>query len=449
MQTRRIPRLTETTRGLIASGDRTRLNTLFASLHPWDAARVTTSLTREEQEQLLLLLGPETAADVVEELEDPRAAELISKLPVDRASHILDQMESDKGADLLQTLPQKTSRQILEKMRAEEREEALELLTYPPHTAGGLMMKEFIAVDQNRSVGDLVQELRVNAQKYKAYRISYIYVVDGGQRLVGVLPLRDLLLGGSDTRIRDLMIQDVVRVPADMDREEVARLFEQYHYLAIPVVDASNRILGIVTQDDALEVVEREASEDLLKFSGIVGGEETYDTPFFRRSGRRLAWLGVNIVLNLVSASVIWAYEDILLAMIGLAMFLPIISDMSGCSGNQAVAVAIRELARGRIGPRDFWRMWWGEVRLGLFNGFILGAQLGGIAWILREWRVGLIVGFALWVNTVVSLMVGSAVPLLLNRFGKDPALASAPILTTLTDFAGFLLTLSLASLFV
>jgi magnesium transporter len=209
-------------------------------------------------------------------------------------------------------------------------------------------------------------------------------------------------------------------------------------------------MIGVVTQDDALKIVEQEASEDLLKFSGIVGGEETRDMPFLRRSSRRLAWLSVNILLNLVAASIIWAHEDTIMAVIGIAMFLPIISDMSGCSGNQAIAVSIRELAMDLIAPRDFLRIWWKEASVGLLNGFVLGAQLGGIAYLWKgRLDLALVVGLALWLNTILSLTIGSLVPLLLKKMKKDPALASAPILTTLTDLCGFYLVLTLAAEFL
>lgn len=246
------------------------------------------------------------------------------------------------------------------------------------------------------------------------------------------------------------MIRNPVSVRADMDQEEVARVFERYHFLAMPVVDAEDRMVGIVAAEDVMRVLEQEGSEDLLKFSGIVTGEESRDMPLLRRSGRRLAWLSVNILLNLVAASVIWMHEETLVAVIGIAMFLPIISDMSGCSGNQSVAVSIRELAVGRLTPREYLRVWRAEASVGVIIGCVLGVQLGLIAGLWKSSpALGAIVGVALWLNTLLSVSIGGLVPLVLKALGRDPALASSPILTTLTDLCGFFLVLSLAKAFL
>ncbi len=456
--TRRIEDQAIAISSIILNGSRQDLEDFLAGLHSWDAAQVVLKLPIEEQKRILTLIRPEKAADVVEEMPDLKAAEVISELSPEEGADIVEEMESDEAADLLQDLKEEQKERILEEMEPEDRAEAEELLSYPEETAGGIMMKEFISFRQNQRVADVIEELRSGVEEYREFPILYLYVLDEGQRLQGVLPLRDLILRPGEVSLLDCMIKNPVSVPVDMDQEEVGRIFEQHHYLAIPVVDLAQRMIGVVTQDDALKIVEREASEDLLKFSGIVGGEETRDMPFLRRSSRRLAWLSVNILLNLVAAYVIWLHEDTLQAVIALAMFLPIISDMSGCSGNQAIAVSIRELAMDIISPKDFLRVWWKEASVGLLNGFVLGAQLGGIAYLWKisdgsgfayPLELGLVVGVSLWLSTILSLTIGSLVPLLLKWMKKDPALASAPILTTLTDLFGFFLVLTLASKFL
>ncbi len=448
--TRRIEDQAQAISSIISKGTRQDVEAFLGTLHPWDAAQVVLKLPIEEQKQILTLIRPEKAADVVEEMPDMKAAEVIAELSPEEGADIVEEMASDEAADLLQDLEEEKKEQILDEMEPEDRAEAEELLAYPEETAGGIMKKEFISFQKDKNVVDAIRELRIGVEEYRQYPILYLYVTDDDRRLVGVLPLRDLILQPGDVSLESCMVKNPVSVPVDMDQEEVGRIFEQHHYLAVPVLDSDHRMIGVVTQDDALKIVEQEASEDLLKFSGIVGGEETRDMPYFRRSSRRLSWLSVNILLNLVAASIIWVHEDTIMAVIGIAMFLPIISDMSGCSGNQAIAVSIRELAMDLISPRDFLHVWWKEVSVGLLNGFVLGAQLGGIAYLWKgRLDLALVVGLALWLNTILSLTIGSLVPLLLKKLKRDPALASAPILTTLTDLCGFYLVLTLAAKFL
>lgn len=441
---------TKAVRALIAAADKAGLESLIGSLHPWEAAHVMSRLLKREQRQFLSMLRPEKAADVVEEMPEADAAEILEEMPAEAASHIVGEMESDEGADLLHELSEEKRDEILERFDPQDKRDAIELLSYAEKTAGALMMKEYIAVPQDRRLGDILHGLRARGEELASYRISHIYVLDADRRLLGVLPLPDLLLRSPGATAGELMVREPVTVGADVDQEEVARVFERYHLLALPVVDREGRMVGILTSEDVMKVVEQEGSEDLLKFSGIVTGEEFRDMPLLRRSSRRLAWLSVNILLNLVAASVIWMHEGTLVAVIGIAMFLPIISDMSGCSGNQAVAVSIRELAVGLLTPREFVRVWRAEASAGLVIGLVLGVELGLIA---AFWKssatLGLIVGGSLWLNTILSVSIGGLVPLMLKGLGKDPALASSPILTTLTDLCGFFLVLSMARAFL
>jgi len=278
--------------------------------------------------------------------------------------------------------------------------------------------------------------------------VQYVYVVDSGGHLKGVLRLRDLVLTPRQRAVVDIMIGDPVSVRVDDDFEGLMAIFEEKAYLGLPVVEPSGLLAGVVTRQAVREATADHQTEDYLHASGIVGGEELRSMPMLSRSGRRLAWLAPNIVLNLIAASVIAAYEDTLEAVIALAVFLPIVSDMSGCSGNQAVAVSIRELTLGLIRPTEFLRIVWKEGVLGLMNGIVLGTLLGSIAgmWKGNPW-LGLVIGGSLALNTILSVLLGGCVPLLLKRFKVDPALASGPILTTCTDMCGFFLVLNLASM--
>ncbi len=309
------------------------------------------------------------------------------------------------------------------------------------------MQAEFIAVPQGMAAGDAVRQLRSRAGEYADYPASYLYVVDENGCLDGVVSMRSLLLCEADSVVDRLKFSDAVAVPADMSAEELVKVFRRYHYQAVPVLSDDGKLLGVVTQDDALRVAEKQADEEMLRLTGIAGGDEFRVMPLHRRSAHRLSWLSVNILLNVAAASVIALYQETLQAVIALAFFLPIISDMSGCSGNQAVAVSIRELSLDRIRPRDYIWVLGKELSVGLLNGLALGIIIGAIVW---GWKgnvwLGAIVGSALCINTLVAVAIGGLVPMILRRFKKDPAIASGPILTTLTDVCGFFLVLSLAN---
>ena len=259
--------------------------------------------------------------------------------------------------------------------------------------------------------------------------------------------MRDVVLASPNATLDDVMrMPTAVNVGADL--ATVDACLDEAEELALPVTDDDGVLLGILSRTDVDEALIDEAHGNHLKSHGIVGGEELRTMPLRLRSGRRLSWLSINILLNIVAASVIAAFEETLAAAIALAVFLPIVSDMSGCSGNQAVAVSMRELTLGVAGVRDVLRVWWQELKVGLVNGLALGVLLGAVAWLWKgDVGLALVVGVALAANTLVAVSIGGSVPLLLKRFGVDPAVASGPLLTTVTDVCGFFFVLGLATL--
>jgi magnesium transporter len=263
-----------------------------------------------------------------------------------------------------------------------------------------------------------------------------------------VLRLRELLLAPRSKPINRLMIPDPLAVRDTDSLDRLGEFFDEHQFLGVPVVDAAGVLVGVVRRHDVEEALAERSDSDYLKSQGIVGGEELRTMPLFRRSSRRLSWLSINILLNILAASIIALYQDTLASVIALAVFLPIISDMSGCSGNQAVAVSMRELSLGLVQPIDAFRVWLKEIGVGLINGLVLGLLLGTAAWIWKGNTVlGFVVASAMALNTVVAVSIGGTVPLLLKRLKFDPALASGPILTTVTDMCGFFFVLSFATL--
>jgi magnesium transporter len=312
------------------------------------------------------------------------------------------------------------------------------------------MVTEYLAYLEALSVDGVRRDIQANAGSYSDYEVQYAYVIKDSGQLVGVVPLRDLLLAAGGRRMGDLMIPNPLTVRDTATIDDMLSVFEAHSFIAVPVEDASGHLVGVVKRASVQEAVADRTGSDFLKTQGIVGGEELRTMPLTLRSRRRLSWLSVNILLNMIAASVIALYQDTIAAVIALAVFLPVISDMSGCSGNQAVAVSMRELSLGFVRPTETLRVWVKEVTLGAINGIVLGVLIGIVAWL---WKgnvfLGLVVAIALAINTMIAVSIGGTVPLVMRRLGMDPALASGPILTTVTDMCGFFLLLSLASAFL
>ncbi len=423
------------------------LGPFLHELPPGEQARTLSRLTDADREALLRLIGPHESAEVLEHLSDTQAAEIIEELPADQAAAIVDELPSDERVDVLGELDTADADAILREMEPEEANETRELLQFVPDTAGGLMITEYLAYPRTSTVSGVVEDLRRFGERYSDYDIQYAYITDETKTLVGVLRLRDLLLSPGDRRLDEIMLPNPLRLRTDDSLEKLEVLFDEHAFFGMPVVADGGQLVGVVRREAVEEALGEQATETYLKMSGLFGEEELRTMPIFRRSSRRLAWLSINIVLNVFAASVIALYQDTLTAVIALAVFLPIISDMSGCSGNQAVAVSIRELTLGLVKPYEFLRVVVKEGAVGIINGLALGILLGlvAVAW-KGNWFLGLVVGGALTLNTVVSVFLGGVVPLALKRLNMDPAVASGPILTTVTDMCGFFLVLSLAS---
>ncbi len=415
-----------------------------------DMARAVSMLDDEQRGRLIHLIDPETAADLVEQLPAVQAVQLLEEADPGQAAAVVDELPSDLQADLLSDLDDADAEAILNRMQPDEARGARQLQAYDEDVAGGLMVTELLRYPEDWSVNQVVADLQAGADEYRDYQIQYAYVCSGEGKLLGVLRLRDLLLGDRRRIIRDIMIPDPLSVSAELTLADLHGFFQQHHFLGVPVTDAAGRLVGVVQRADVDQAWIEQQDRSFLRRQGIVSGEEIRSLPLWERASSRLSWLSLNIVLNLMAAAIISHFESTLAAVIALTAFLPIISDMSGCSGNQAVAVSIRELMLGVVKSTDVFRVWLKEISVGIINGLAVGLILGSIAWVWKGNMVlGMVVGVALALNTMVAVSIGGVVPLLLRRFGRDPAVASGPLLTTVTDMCGFFTVLSLASLFL
>jgi magnesium transporter len=310
------------------------------------------------------------------------------------------------------------------------------------------MRTEYLAFFENLTIADVTDNLRKEAEKYRDYALKYIFVISRNGKLKGVLKMQDMLLSTPETRLSAIVVKNVSAVHHSSPLGELIGFFDTHELFGVPVVDENQILIGVVLRRDILEAETDRVTQEHLETQGIVGGDELRTMPVLLRAKRRLSWLSVNILLNVIAASVIAFHQDVLTSVIALAVFLPIISDMSGCSGNQAVAVSMRELSLGVVNPGEVLRVWWQEISVGLINGLVLGLLIG-LAALLWKGNIylGLVVGSALAINTVIAVSIGGTVPLLLKGMKVDPALASGPILTTITDMIGFFLALSFAAL--
>jgi len=432
----------------IEAGDKTGLDAQLTGLSPSETARAISHLSEMDRTRLLTMLEPQQAAEVIEDVPEAQAVHLIEYLPPPRAAAIVEELDSDNKADLLGELKSIDAEAILKEMPPSDADEVRRLMSHPPESAGGIMITEFLSYPENMMVADLLRDLQENAELYSDYDVQYVYITNHGRKLAGVLRLRDLLFASRSDLLRHLMIPRPHHVAVDSSLQDLKLFFEDHNLVGVPVLDKKGWLAGVVKRSAVKEALARQTSRTFLRFSGIVGGEELRSMATFPRASRRLSWLSINIVLNIIAASVIAFYQDTLREIIALAVFLPILSDMSGCSGNQAVAVSMRELTMGLIKPRDFLRVFFKECPVGILNGFVLGMLLGLAAGLWKQnVYLGLVVGIAMAANTVIAVCAGSLIPLALRRLRLDPALVSSPVLTTITDMCGFFLVLSLADL--
>lgn len=432
---------------LLEQEDQAGLAELVNALPLSQALRELANLLPEQRDAVLTLLPPELAAELIYEAPNEFAVDLVERLEATQAAHIIEELNSDVQADVIGEMALEEAEAILAQMDPDEAADVRRLVEYENETAGGLMVAETFTFTPTDEVGKVLRWM-ANDDDFERYRGQHPYVVDEEGRPIGVVSLRGLLTSRRESLLADVMTSPVT-VPVNLALNDLQDLFDKHPFLGLPVVESDERLVGVVARGAVDAAALERATADSLKQQGVVG-DELRSMPVAVRSRRRLAWLSANIVLNIIAASVISAYEETLAAVIAIAVFLPMVSDMSGCSGNQAVAVTMRELALGLTRPRDALRVWRKEVVVGLINGVALGLLIGLVAWV---WRgnpyLGLVIGIALALNTLIAVSIGGVVPLFLKRFGQDPAVASGPLLTTVTDMAGFFLVLSLATLFL
>ncbi|HXK32699.1 MAG TPA: magnesium transporter [Dehalococcoidia bacterium] len=414
------------------------------AVHPADAAEIFLDLGRDERARLLPAIDREALARVIEYLADDARADLIADLPPAEVAPILDEIDDDIVVDILHQLPTERAEQFLREMRRAAF--VAPLLRHADETAGGHMTRAFIALQGNWTVDHAIQYLRrVRPEADSAY---YLYVVDPANRLEGIVSLRDLIIARPEQRLDDIMSRDIIKARSEMDQEEVARLVSRYDLVALPVVDEEDRLVGVITVDDVLDVIEEEATEDILKVAGI-GVDETALSPVLDSARRRLPWLVVNMFTAFLAAFVVSRFEHTISEVAALAAFMPIIAGQGGNAGIQTSTIVLRGLALAEIDLGDLARVLRKEIALGLLKGVIFGAMLAVVAYIWQDNATfAFVAGAAMLLNMLVASVGGVMIPITLRYVLRvDPATAAGVFDTTLTDIMGFFIFLGLATL--
>ena len=383
--------------------------------------------------------------EAVSELGPEAGAALLATRPAEEIAKLAQDIPSDDAAALIDHLPEELSAAVLHLMRPKESGVVENLLEYAERTAGRIMNPNVFALTEDITVGEAITEIQSSRD---VEMVFYLYVVDERRHLVGVVSLRRLLLVSPETPLKRIMTADIISARVDMDQEEVARQVAAYNLLAIPVVDAENKLVGIITVDDVIDVIKDEATEDIYRLAGVAGDERAF-TPATESLRKRLPWLGINLLTAFLAAAVVGLFEGTIDLFPVLAVFMPIVAGMGGNAGTQTLTVIVRGIALGELAWSNSRKALLKEALVGLGNGVVLGAVAAGVVWMVRgNPTLGLVLGLAMIINMFVAAAAGTLVPLGLRAANVDPALASSVFITTMTDMFGFFSFLGLATVF-
>ncbi|MFD2629680.1 magnesium transporter [Oceanobacillus kapialis] len=421
--------------------------TEFLDMHPYDQARFFMEQEKTYRMQIYAYLSPEELGELMENVDLEDTTLIMTEMDPRMSSMMLSEMSADNAVDILNELDKDQVASLLTIMDKEAADEIKQLLHYEEKTAGSIMTTEFVSTYKHYTASQTMQLLKEEAPD--AETIYYVYVLDEEKRLVGVLSLRDLIIAPEQTLVEELMSEKIVAVSVGKDQEEVAQMIRDYDFLAVPVVDFQDHLLGIITVDDILDVMEEEASEDYSRLAGVTEASRTADSAFVT-ARKRLPWLIILLFLGMFTASLIGRFEATLEQVAVLAIFIPLIAGMAGNTGTQALAVAVRGLATGDYGKQGKAKLVLREAGTGLITGTVCGIV---ITLVIYLWKgdifLGLLVGISILATLIVATLAGSLVPIIMDRFNIDPAVASGPFITTINDIISILIYFGMATAFM
>lgn len=440
LDARRVGQILEAVEAL----DAPRLHALLDPLHPADIADLLEQVSPAERREVLALLPGLIDGDILSELDESLREEVIDTLPPNQLAEAMRELDSDDVVDILEDLDAPQQQEILSSLDTADRAAVEKSLSYPENSAGRLMQREVVMAPEHWTVGEAIDHLR--SAEPLPDQFYHVVLVDPRMRPTGYATLGRILSSRRDARLKDILEDSFRTLEATTPDEDVAYAFNQYHLISCPVVDENERLVGIITIDDAMAVLDEEHEEDMLRLAGVGETSSIADGPFATMK-TRLPWLVANLFTASLSAFVISRFESTIAAIVSLAAVMPIVASTGGIGGTQSLAVAVRGLATRDLTSANAARVIRRELLSGLMNGLGLAMILGLGGWLVYgEWRLGLVLGMAMIVNQVVAAMGGVLVPLGLDKLGLDPALASGTFVTTLTDVMGYLSFLGLAT---
>lgn len=426
------------------------LHNTLEDMHAADISEVLENLEDDQIKHIFDLLSDEKATEVLEEINSEQFSDILKELTYEKKVALLENMSQDDIVDKLSELPESRQKEIIAFLDYEDAADVKELLVFDEYTAGRLMTKDYVSIKKHFSVYYAIETLRATAPD--AETIYYVYVTDDHDRLVGVISLRELIISPPNRPIDQIMNENLITVSVDDDQEDVAKIVSKYDLLAIPVIDEKGVLRGIITVDDVLDIIEEEATEDIYKFAGTSDSEvyENDTTLFIRVKNSvfsRLPWLIITIFGGLMSAKVLTYFQDTISANATLAMFMPLLAGMGGNVGTQSSTITVRNIATHIIEGRGLLRTLIHEVSVGLFVGLVCSLIVASAAFIMNaEYLIAVIVGVAMWANIITAATIGTLVPLFFKKIGVDPAVASAPFITTTIDLTGLTIYFTLAT---
>ena len=436
-------------RDLLERSEEHRLADVLGNLRPGDISNMMMELSEKEQSSVFSILvqhDRRLAAETLKALGVEPGLDLLNQISSQEISKVLQELETDSATVFVSALPEENAQEVLKQMDVEESAEVQRLLQYEEDTAGRIMTPGVFALFEDLSVSEAIHTIQT-AKELEV--IFYLYVVDERNHLVGVVSVRQLLIAPPSTPLKKIMTTDVIAVATNTDQEEVAREVALYDLLAIPVVDRENKLVGVVTVDDVIDVIKEEATEDIFYLAGVEGHDHIH-TPPLTSVRRRLPWLVVNLATALLAATIVAFYEPTIARFSFLAVFLPVVAGMGGNSGTQTLTVIVRGLALGEISWESGKSILSKEIVVGLNNGIITGILAGLVAYLWKgNYMLGVVLGGAMIINVALAGVVATLIPLILKRINVDPAIASGIFVTTFTDAVGFLSFLGLATLFL
>ncbi|MGP1256484.1 MAG: magnesium transporter [Kiloniellales bacterium] len=439
------PALIDAVRKALAEGQVETVERQVEPLHPADTADLLEALSREERKLLLRITGEALEAEVLTYLEPELRNVVVADLGPKIAAQLLKQLESDDALEFFEDLDEDPRAQILSRVPRTIQHLLTEGMTFPEDSAGRLMQREVVVVPSIWTVGETIDWMR-NNKKQIVSDFYDLYVVDPRYKPIGKLPLSRVLRSKRPIKIAELMSEDFYPLKVTLDQEEVAYLFRQYSLLSAPVVDDVGRLVGVITLDDIVHVIDQEAEEDILKLGGV--SESDLYSDVLRTTRRRFSWLAVNLMTAITASLVIAVFEATIEQVVALAVLMPIVASMGGNAGTQTLTVAVRAIAMKDLAGRSVTRFIAKELLVGLFNGLLFAIVMGVIAWLwFDQPLLGLVIAAAMVINLIVAGLFGALIPFLLEKLGADPAIGSSVFLTTVTDVVGFFAFLGLAGL--